>query len=128
MPILIDTDVFIDILRKLPAARTWIAALPDPPLLSGITALEASFGAGSTAALRDVRALESQMRIIWPEADDVEHAAIYLAPLSLSHGVGPFDAVTAAIALRLNLTVATFNVKHFKVINGLSTIQPYTRI
>jgi predicted nucleic acid-binding protein len=125
LTLLLDTDVFIDILRQLPAARSWLTALPDPPLLSGITVLEASFGAGSAAALRDVRALESQMQIVWPDAVDIEHSARFLAPLSLTHGVGALDAVTASIALRLNLTVAAFNVKHFRSIKGLSITRPY---
>ncbi len=49
------------------------------------------------------------------------------APLHLSGGVDGPDAITAAIAIRLNQPVATFNVKHISAIPGLSVVQPYSR-
>jgi predicted nucleic acid-binding protein len=35
--------------------------------------------------------------------------------------------MTASIALRHNLTLVTFNIKHFRSTPGLSTVQPYDR-
>jgi len=127
MSILLDTDVFIDILRFRAQAEAWITTLQTPPLLSGVAALEVAFGARSARDLRDIRVVESRFRIVWPEATDMEQAAQQFASLRLTHGIGGLDAVTAAIALRLNLTLATYNVKHFRSIQGLKTVQPYTR-
>jgi hypothetical protein len=35
------------------------------------------------------------------------------------------DALIGATAVGLNEQLATFNVKHYKVIPGLQTVQPY---
>lgn len=127
MMFLLDTDVLIDILRKRPEAEDWIASLPSPPALSGVAALEASFGARSACDLRDAGALEATFHVVWPEARDLQYAVEQLAPLRLTHGIGPLDAVTATMALRCGLTAATFNVKHFRVVPGLAIARPYER-
>ena len=37
---MLDSDVCVDLLRKNPAARAWIASLPAPPSVSGFVAME----------------------------------------------------------------------------------------
>jgi predicted nucleic acid-binding protein len=45
----------------------------------------------------------------------------------LSHGLGLLDALIAACAVGHSATLYTFNVKHYQVVPGLVTAQPYTR-
>lgn len=124
---LLDTDVFIDLLRRRPPALAWFASLTDEPQLSGVSALEASFGAQNARELAELRGTIARFVVIWPEPEDVRLAVDQLARYKLSHGLGSLDAITAAIALRSNVPVVTFNTKHFSSIPGVKVVQPYQR-
>lgn len=123
---ILDTDVVIDLLRARPQARAWMHALPERPAISGMAALEVLFGAQDRTELRNVEAYLQPFAIYWPVEADAQ-AAGRLAMYNLSDGIDIIDAMTAAIALRHKLTVVTFNVKHFRSIPGLDTVQPYDR-
>jgi predicted nucleic acid-binding protein len=45
----------------------------------------------------------------------------------LSDNIGLLDALIAETAIGIEAKLATFNVKHYRVINGLQSLQPYTR-
>ena len=122
---LLDTDIFIEILRESPQALVWLANQANAPMLSGVAALETAFGVRSPAELRSVSRKRAEFTILWPTVADVEHAVVKFAALRLSHGIGSLDAVTAALALRHNIPIATFNVKHFRSVPGLMVIVPY---
>lgn len=59
---ILDKDVFIDIIRKRPEAVAWISSLPNKPMLSGIAVLEAVFGARSAADQVSVNAARTWFR------------------------------------------------------------------
>lgn len=124
---ILDTDVFIEVLRDDPLALHWITRQPAMPFLSGVAALEASFGSQSATELRLVHAKLKVFHILWPEPKDTEDATRQFSSIKLSHGLGAFDAITAAIAIRHKLQIVTFNVRHFRAIPGVSVIQPYVR-
>jgi predicted nucleic acid-binding protein len=123
---ILDADVLIDLLRLRPNAMLWLRSLADPPAASGIAALEVLYGAQNIAEQRAVDTWLRQFEILWPSEADSQ-AARTLAPYRLSDGIEMTDCITAAVALRHNLTVVTFNVKHYRAIPGLSTVQPYAR-
>ena len=123
---LLDADILVDLLRSHPGALAWWGALAPVPPASGVAALEVLFGARDAAELRRTSALLSGIPIARPEPADAVQAEAF-APLHLSHGIGSLDAVTAALALRLGLPLATFNVRHFAAVPGLTTVQPYVR-
>jgi hypothetical protein len=56
---------------------------------------------------------------------DFGNALRDFAEFRLSHNLGLLDALIANVAVGLNEPLATFNVKHYGVISGLTTIQPY---
>jgi predicted nucleic acid-binding protein len=45
----------------------------------------------------------------------------------LSHNLGLLDTLIAACAIGRSATLCTFNVKHYRVVPGLLTAQPYPR-
>jgi predicted nucleic acid-binding protein len=45
----------------------------------------------------------------------------------LSTGISAFDILIGQTAVELGLPLHTFNVKHFRHVPGLTTIQPYTK-
>lgn len=65
--------------------------------------------------------------ILYPIMPDLELASFQLTSYCLSHGVGLLDLLIASVAVGHNLTLATFNVKHFAAIPNLQTVQPYLR-
>jgi predicted nucleic acid-binding protein len=112
--------------RKRPEAVKWLNGMTPAPKISGIAALEVLYGAHDATEQRTVEAWLNTFPIVWPTDADFRTAWL-LAPYRLSAGVQLTDSITAAIAMRQRLRQATFNVKHFRAIPGLSTAQPYIR-
>ena len=125
--ILLDTDVWIEIIRENLDALHWLETLDSYPVLSGVAAIESTFGCQSAAELRDVQKKRSRAVIIWPTVEDFREATDRLSQYKLSHGIGILDAVVAATAIRNGLALATFNIKHFRAIPELEIIRPYDR-
>ncbi len=125
--ILLDTDVAIDILRKHPPAMAWISSVQDRVCLPGIVALELYQGCHNK---REVKALQKQIApfaILWPDDNASNIALDTYADAHLTHSLGILDSLIAATALTHNVSLHTFNQKHFAAVPGLQTIQPYTR-
>jgi predicted nucleic acid-binding protein len=74
-----------------------------------------------------VRRLLTLFTVSWPTEADVIRAYMVYQPLRLSHGIGLFDCIVAATATGPGEDLATFNVKHFRAVPDLVTIQPYVR-
>jgi predicted nucleic acid-binding protein len=124
--LILDSDVLIDLLRNSPNALAWFAALAVKPSVSVIAVLEVLFGARDRFELRRIQAFLQGFPVAWGTPTDFQLAMSY-ARLRLSNGMGILDALTAAIAIRNNQKLATFNVKHFKDVPNLTTVQPYQR-
>jgi predicted nucleic acid-binding protein len=124
--LILDADVVIDLLRNHGGATTWLSGVVKPPTISGVAALEVLYGARDSTELRRTEKFLARFPIEWPTLADVQSMRIF-APLRLSHGIGILDALTAALALRLGESVATFNTKHFNAVPGVRTFQPYVQ-
>jgi len=124
---ILDTDVLIDLVREHPAAAAWFASLPTLPAACGFAALELTYGCLNTAELRAVRTFLRTFTIVWPSEEDLWRALIDYAPLHLSHGLGAMDALIAATAVGRGVPLVTFNVRHFRAVPNLTTLQPYNR-
>jgi predicted nucleic acid-binding protein len=59
------------------------------------------------------------------ESGDTLQAFSWCEAFHLSHGVGIFDCLIAAVAVRLGKTLYSFNLKHYQVIPNLDVRQPY---
>jgi len=57
-------------------------------------------------------------------ATALEHARIWAELESTGKMISYYDLIVAATALEHGSAVATFNVRHFKVIKGLKVIEP----
>src|SRR6266849_688268 len=111
---ILDTDVLIDLVREHPAAAAWFATLAVMPSVSGIAAMELTFGCLNAAELRAVRTFLLPFPILWPSEEDHQRALADYAPLHLSHGLGVMDALIAATAIGQGLPLVTLNVRHFR--------------
>jgi predicted nucleic acid-binding protein len=71
--------------------------------------------------------LTSSFPIVWPTEADCYRALADFRVYHLSDNLGLVDALIASCAVGLSARLCTFNVKHYRVVPGLVTAQPYTR-
>ena len=123
---LLDTDVMVDILRGHPPAVAWLAGLGAMPVgLLGLVAMELLQGCRNLADQQRLEKHLQRFTLSWPTPTDGQRAYQDFAAFRLSHGLGLLDTLIGHTAIGLGETLATFNVKHYAVITGLRTVQPY---
>ncbi len=124
--ILLDTDVAVDIIRGHAPALAWLQGLGPAPLgLPGLVVMELLQGCRNKAEQQRVERFCQPYLLYWPNQADCQSALQDFGSYRLSHNLGLLDSLIAHIAVGLNEPLATFNVKHYMVIKGLQTVQPY---
>lgn len=123
MSLLLDTGVLVDALRRDDRALDFLEALPDIPSASEVTRVELIQGLRSSER-RDAERLMSSMGWI-PLTEPIgRHAGRLGRRWRASHqGIGVADLVIAATADLHGLDLATTNVRHFPMLEGLQA--PY---
>jgi predicted nucleic acid-binding protein len=124
---LLDTDILIDVQRGHPPAVSWFKSLVDLPSIPGLVAMELIQDAQNSQQARRALKLVAPLRIVWPTKADCDQALSNFTAFHLSHNLGLIDSLIGACAVGLSATLCTFNVKHYKVVPGLSMEQPYSR-
>jgi hypothetical protein len=124
---IVDTDVLIDVQRGHPPALAWFSSLKELPGIPGFVLMELIQDARNAREARQSMRLVAPMTIIWPTEAECYLALSSFMALHLSHGLGLIDSLIASCAIRRNATLNTFNVKHYKAIEGLALAQPYAR-
>jgi len=123
---LLDTDVLVDILRGHAPALAWLNALGAAPVgIPGLVAMELVQGCRNLAEQQRVMSLMTRYPVHWPTAADCSRALQGFTAYHLSHNLGLLDSLIGATAVGLARALASFNVKHYAVIPGLQTVQPY---
>ncbi|HWO83692.1 MAG TPA: type II toxin-antitoxin system VapC family toxin [Solirubrobacterales bacterium] len=119
MSVLLDTTVLIDHLRGAPHAGNYIAGLGAPPSCSEVSRVEVLQGERPAERRRIERLFAL---IAWiPVEEKVSRRAGELGQRWLrSHpGIGVTDLLIAASADLLEIPLATNNLKHFPMFEGL---------
>ncbi len=117
--VVLDTDVLIDYLRGMPAAGRYVDGLTEVPTCSEVTRVEILRGMRSHERRVTERFLAT---IRWSAVDEeVSGLAGELGRrFRRSHTqIGIADLVIAATATRLRIPLATLNVRHFPMFEGL---------
>ncbi len=122
---LLDTDILIDLQRGYAPAVTWFAGLAAAPSVPGIVVMELIQGAQNQPQIQKALKQVAPLQVVWPTEVDCQRALADFASLHLSHGLGLLDSLIAATALGLSAPLCTFNVKHYQMVAGLVTLQPY---
>jgi predicted nucleic acid-binding protein len=94
----------------------------------------AAFGSRRNgAAAQDARQVRQAMKLVAPlpvvsltEADCLQALSNFTA-YHLSHGLGLLDSLIAACAVGRSAILCTFNKKHYRMVPGLKTEQPYVK-
>lgn len=125
--LLLDSDILIDIQRGYPPAVDWFASLSELPSVPGLVLMELLQDAQNLRQVRGALKLVSPLPVIWPTEADCVRALSDFTAFHLSHKLGLLDSLIAACAIGRSATLCTFNVKHYKVVSGLVTDQPYIK-
>jgi len=124
--ILLDTDVMVDILRGYDLARKWLQSAQEIGV-PGLVAMELIQGCQNTREQRQLEKALSGYTLYWPDEEACNRAIASFSSHHLSDNIGLLDALIAETAIGVNAELATFNVKHYRVLKGLQSVQPYER-
>ncbi len=125
VPLMLDTDVLIEIVKGRAAALSWLESLPVAPVVSDFVAMELLAGARNKDEMRRLQKALRAFPIVWPAATDMQRAMIDYLPLRLATGIGLTDCLIAATATGASHQLATFNMKHFRAVPDLVSVRPY---
>ncbi|MEX2525974.1 MAG: type II toxin-antitoxin system VapC family toxin [Gammaproteobacteria bacterium] len=128
MSILIDTDVIIDHLRGILAAREWLlerVSADAPPAISVITVAEIEAGIRASER-RHVEALLRGLHILPLDNDIAVQGGRYRALYGRSHGVLLPDVLIAATARIHKKPLYTLNDKHYPM-DDIRIVVPYRK-
>jgi tRNA(fMet)-specific endonuclease VapC len=132
MAVLIDSDVIIEAERGRFDLGAWLDRYPDERfMLAAITLAELWHGAErATGSYRRTRQefLERTFSLFevlaYTEAMGFEHARLWARLEASGTMIGAHDLILAASALESGHAVATFNKRHFAVVQGLRLVEP----
>jgi tRNA(fMet)-specific endonuclease VapC len=132
MAIILDADVIIRAEKGLFDIHRWFASRPNDRFeIAALTIAElwhgVERGTGQNRIKRE-RILQSILNslpiIPYTEQTAYEHARLWAELGMAGEMIGYYDAILAATALERGSSVATFNVKHFSKVKGLTVIEP----
>jgi len=128
MNALIDTDVLIDHLRGVAAARNLLLYLLEsggPPAVSAITVAEIEVGIREPER-ETVEALLDRLPALDLDPEIARTGGRFRREYGASHGVLLLDALIAATAVRHGRTLYTLNRKHYPM-QEVQVIVPYEK-
>ncbi|MDI3476198.1 MAG: hypothetical protein PWQ79_280 [Thermococcaceae archaeon] len=120
---LIDTDVIIDVLRKVEGSREFILELvKEGAFISTVTIAELFSGRDT----RDPIKREKLLRFLshFEALPATTEIAVLAGELRRDYGLSLGDAMIAATSTVYGLTIATGNVKHFSRVRDLPILVP----
>jgi predicted nucleic acid-binding protein len=123
--LLIDTDVMIEYLRGADQAVAFLESLERRPATSVLCVAEL------LAGVRNAEEREAILRFLLAfdelavDAEIARMGGDYRRTYMKSHNTGLADALIAATASYHNLTVVTFNTRHFPMLENVHV--PYER-
>jgi hypothetical protein len=124
--ILLDTDIMVDVLRGYEPAKEWLKSAQEIGV-PGLVAMELIQGCQNTKEQRQLEKSLSEYQLFWPDVDDCNRALTSFASHHLSDNIGLLDALIAETAIGVDAELATFNVKHYRALKGLRSVQPYAK-
>jgi predicted nucleic acid-binding protein len=115
----------VDFLRGHAQAVAWLTNYAMPIGIPGLVAMELLQGCRNLAEQQRVELELARFTLYWPTTGDCERAYLDFAAFRLSDGLGLLDSLIGNTAVGVGEQLATFNVRHYKPIAGLQTVQPY---
>ncbi len=124
---LVDTDVWIDFLRGVPKAVTFIATLPHNVCVSSISVAELFAGVRDGQETQALTKLLDTLEIIELNRSIAQTGGLIRRDFGKSHGLGLNDALIAATAIHAKACLYTLNIKHYPSLSKNQVAQPYRK-
>jgi predicted nucleic acid-binding protein len=123
--VIFDSDILIWVARRHPKAVRLVEEA-ETRRLSIITVMELLRGARDRKQLRNAKSFLREFNFeVLPLTENIGHrAAVYVEEYCLQVDLSVADALIAATAVENDLPLASGNVKHFSVIEGLD-LRPF---
>lgn len=122
----LDTNILIDLLRDNDVTVTWYSSLREQRLgIIPIVWMELLQGARNKHEQRIILDLLRGFQLEHPTPADNNWAMRQVADFHLSHSVRFQDAMIASVAVRFDVPLYTFNIKHFAPLPNLDVRRPY---
>ncbi|KKQ42645.1 MAG: PilT protein domain protein [Microgenomates group bacterium GW2011_GWC1_37_8] len=124
---LLDSSVFIDLIRKYPPATESFNKVLNRQSASIIAKLELIAGLKSKREIKSIENMFKDLQIkILPMTEEISDMSENIfVKYYHSHGIGILDSFITATALVYNEELVTRNTKHFDFIPNLKLIKPY---
>lgn len=123
---LLDSNIFIDILRGYAPAVDWMKANRELTLaIPSLVRMELVLGVQNKAEQEKVVKLLKPFPVVYPTSDDAMWAMNQFEIYHLSHQVEIIDCFIAATSIRLGLPVYSRNVKDLSIFSTLVVRVPY---
>jgi predicted nucleic acid-binding protein len=124
--LVVDTDILIDVGRRIPEATTYVQTQEQHYrlLISTITALELMIGARNKTELRKIERFIQRFVVIKTNEAIADTATSLIRQYRLSHGLLLADAFVAATAIIKSAPLASKNQRDYRFIAQL-TLLPY---
>jgi predicted nucleic acid-binding protein len=123
--LLVDTDVMIEYLRGADQAVTFLETLERRPATSVLCVAELLAGARDEEESDVIRQFLMAFDELAVDAEIARMGGEYRRRYMKSHGTGLADALIAATVNHHHLTLATFNARHFPMLEDV--LVPYQR-
>jgi predicted nucleic acid-binding protein len=125
---LLDTDIVIDLHHKFPPAVAWYSTLAaGMTAIAVFVALEVVQNARNLSETRSAAKVIGQLPMLAPDGPSYAWAVAEFPRLHLGYGLSMADILVAATARTHSLQLCTLNVKHYRNIPSLTTVQPYAK-
>jgi len=124
-PILPDTDILVDFFRGYSKAVTFVNANSSRIILSAIVIAELFAGIKGEAERAVIEKFISLFSVIPVTSDIAKLGGFYRQEYGKSHGVGLADAIIAATCKAEKAELMTLNIKHYPMIDDLTS--PYEK-
>ena len=123
---LIDTNIFIDMLREYAPAIKWMQAHQGYAFgVPSLVRMEMVLGTESKLQLQKIVKILKPYPLVFPTEDDARLALQNFERHHLSHRIEIIDCFIAAMAFRLKLPVYSRNVRDLGVFEGVVVRAPY---
>jgi predicted nucleic acid-binding protein len=119
MPYLVDTDVLIDVGKRIHGAIEYLNSLEETWSISIITGMELIVGARNKREVQSIDRFLTGVPSLPLNGNIGAKTYALLAEFARSHGLRVFDAIIAATAIQTGCMLVTRNAKHFRMISDL---------
>lgn len=124
---MVDTDIVVDALRGFSAGLDYVeeAGQQGALRISIASEMELIVGCRNWRELHRLERFLRRCTILGMTEAIAARAVALLRQYRLSHGLSITDALIAASALAYHEMLYTKNVRHFRMIPGLTVVRPY---